>query len=127
MGAIKSGSPPRRWAITHHMKGINPIEDEYEYDYALAVDRAPFPLATGPDRGSIKPTETPMIEKALFGRTGHESTRAVFGGAGLAKATQEEADQVLEVLLRYGINHIDVAAAYGDAELRVAPWLRKHP
>lgn len=68
-----------------------------------------------------------MIEKALFGRTGHESTRAVFGGAALAKATQEEADQVLEVLLRYGINHLDVAASYGDAELRVAPWLRKHP
>jgi len=68
-----------------------------------------------------------MIEKALFGRTGHESTRAVFGGAALSKATQEEADQVLEVLLRYGINHIDVAAGYGDAELRVAPWLRKHP
>jgi aryl-alcohol dehydrogenase-like predicted oxidoreductase len=68
-----------------------------------------------------------MIEKALFGRTGHESTRAVFGGAALSKATQEEADQVLEVLLRYGINHLDVAAGYGDAELRVAPWLRKHP
>jgi aryl-alcohol dehydrogenase-like predicted oxidoreductase len=31
------------------------------------------------------------------------------------------------VLLRYGINHLDVAAGYGDAELRVAPWLRKYP
>jgi aryl-alcohol dehydrogenase-like predicted oxidoreductase len=68
-----------------------------------------------------------MIEKAMFGRTGHESTRAVFGGAALSKATQEEADQALEVLLRYGINHLDVAAGYGDAELRVAPWLRKYP
>jgi aryl-alcohol dehydrogenase-like predicted oxidoreductase len=68
-----------------------------------------------------------MIEKALFGRTGHESTRAVFGGAALSKATQEQADQALEVLLHYGINHLDVAAGYGDAELRVAPWLRKHP
>jgi aryl-alcohol dehydrogenase-like predicted oxidoreductase len=45
----------------------------------------------------------------------------------LSKVTQDEADQTLEVLLRYGINHLDVAAAYGDAELRVAPWLRKHP
>jgi aryl-alcohol dehydrogenase-like predicted oxidoreductase len=69
----------------------------------------------------------PMIEKAMFGRTGHESTRAVFGGAALSKATQEQADQALEVLLRYGINHLDVAAGYGDAELRVAPWLRKYP
>lgn len=68
-----------------------------------------------------------MIEKALFGRTGHESTRAVFGGAGLSKATPEQADQALEVLLRYGINHLDVAAGYGDAELRVAPWLRQYP
>jgi aryl-alcohol dehydrogenase-like predicted oxidoreductase len=68
-----------------------------------------------------------MIEKAMFGRTGHESTRAVFGGAALSKATQEQADQALEVLLRYGINHLDVAAGYGDAELRVAPWLREYP
>jgi aryl-alcohol dehydrogenase-like predicted oxidoreductase len=68
-----------------------------------------------------------MIAKQLFGRTGHESTRAVFGGASLSKVTQDEADQTLEVLLRYGINHIDVAAGYGNAELRVAPWLRKHP
>jgi aryl-alcohol dehydrogenase-like predicted oxidoreductase len=68
-----------------------------------------------------------MITKNLFGRTGHESTRVVFGGAALSKVTQEEADQTLEVLLRYGINHIDVAAGYGDAELRIAPWLKKYP
>src|SRR3982074_641454 len=68
-----------------------------------------------------------MIAKQLFGRTGHQSTRAVFGGASLAKVTQDEADQTLEVLLRYGINHLDVAAGYGDAELRIAPWLRKYP
>lgn len=68
-----------------------------------------------------------MITKQLFGRTGHESTRVVFGGAGLSKVTQDEADQTLKVLLRYGVNHLDVAAGYGDAELRIAPWLRKHP
>src|SRR6202030_4532916 len=68
-----------------------------------------------------------MITKNLFGRTGHESTRVVFGGASLSKVTQDEADQTLEVLLRYGINHLDVAAGYGDAELRVAPWLQKYP
>ena len=68
-----------------------------------------------------------MITKQVFGRTGHESTRVIFGGAALSEVTQEEADHVLEVLLRYGVNHIDVAASYGDAELRVAPWLRKHP
>jgi aryl-alcohol dehydrogenase-like predicted oxidoreductase len=68
-----------------------------------------------------------MITKKLFGRTGHESTRVVFGGASLSKVTQDEADQTLEILLRYGVNHLDVAAGYGDAELRIAPWLKKHP
>jgi aryl-alcohol dehydrogenase-like predicted oxidoreductase len=71
--------------------------------------------------------EETMITKQLFGRTGHESTRTIFGGAALSKVTQDEADQTLKVLLRYGINHIDVAAGYGDAELRIAPWLREHP
>ncbi len=68
-----------------------------------------------------------MISKKPFGRTGHESTRVVFGGASLSKVTQDEADQTLEVLLRYGVNHLDLAAGYGDAELRVAPWLQKYP
>ena len=68
-----------------------------------------------------------MIANQLFGRTGHQSTRTVFGAAGLSKVSQEEADQALEILLRYGVNHIDVAAGYGDAELRIAPWLREHP
>jgi aryl-alcohol dehydrogenase-like predicted oxidoreductase len=68
-----------------------------------------------------------MIATEFFGRTGHQSTRTVFGGASLANVSQDEADQVLEVLLRYGINHLDVAASYGEAELRIAPWLRKRP
>ena len=68
-----------------------------------------------------------MIGRQPFGRTGHESTRTIFGAAALSKVTQDEADQTLEVLLRYGVNHIDVAASYGDAELRIAPWLQKHP
>ena len=58
-----------------------------------------------------------------FGRTGHMSTRAIFGAASLSRVTQKEADRALEVLQRYGVNHIDVAASYGDAELRIAPWL----
>ena len=68
-----------------------------------------------------------MISKHLFGRTGHESTKMIFGGAALSRVTQEEADETLEVLLQYGINHLDIAAGYGEAELRVAPWLKKHP
>jgi aryl-alcohol dehydrogenase-like predicted oxidoreductase len=61
-----------------------------------------------------------------FGSTGHHSTRLIFGGAGLAEVDQGVADRVLEQLLQHGVNHIDVAAGYGDAELRVAPWLRTH-
>ncbi|HEY5954703.1 MAG TPA: aldo/keto reductase [Terrimicrobiaceae bacterium] len=68
-----------------------------------------------------------MIATLPFGRTGHESSRMVFGGAALSQVTQKDADQVLEALLHYGVNHIDVAASYGDAELRVAPWLKQHP
>ncbi len=67
-----------------------------------------------------------MIETLAFGRTGHESTRTIFGAAALARVTQDEADQTLELLRRYGLNHIDVAASYGDAELRLAPWLKMH-
>lgn len=62
-----------------------------------------------------------------FGRTGHQSTRVIFGAASLSRVTQDDADRTLEVLLEHGINHIDVAASYGDAELRVAPWLKRHP
>jgi aryl-alcohol dehydrogenase-like predicted oxidoreductase len=61
-----------------------------------------------------------------FGRSGHMSTRTLFGAASLGSVTQEEADSTLEVLLQYGVNHIDVAAGYGDAELRLAPWLKTH-
>ena len=67
-----------------------------------------------------------MISKKLFGRTGHESTRTLFGAASLSQVTQDEADQTLEVLLKYGVNHIDTAASYGEAELRIGPWMGKH-
>ena len=62
-----------------------------------------------------------------FGRTGHHSSRVIFGGAALSRVSQEVADRTLEVVLEYGVNHIDVAASYGDAELRVKPWLRREP
>lgn len=62
-----------------------------------------------------------------FGRTGHVSTRIIYGAAALSRVSQEVADRSLDVLLAHGINHIDVAASYGEAELRVAPWLKRHP
>lgn len=68
-----------------------------------------------------------MIELADFGRTGHRSTRVIFGAAALGSMSQTKADEVLEVLLEFGVNHLDTAASYGDAELRMAPWLAAHP
>lgn len=68
-----------------------------------------------------------MIATAPFGKTGHESTRTIFGAAALAQLTQAEADPTLELLLEHGVNHIDTAASYGDAELRLAPWLAQNP
>jgi aryl-alcohol dehydrogenase-like predicted oxidoreductase len=67
-----------------------------------------------------------VIAKAAFGRTGHDSTRTIFGAAALASVTQREAHATLDVLLDHGVNHIDTAASYGDSELRVAPWLKQH-
>jgi aryl-alcohol dehydrogenase-like predicted oxidoreductase len=67
------------------------------------------------------------IPKRPFGRTGHDSSRVIFGGAALGAVTQDVADRALDVLLRHDVNHIDVAASYGDAEVRVKPWLQRHP
>jgi aryl-alcohol dehydrogenase-like predicted oxidoreductase len=68
-----------------------------------------------------------VIATSPFGRTGHESTRTIFGAAALGQLSQAEADPTLELLLEHGVNHIDVAASYGDAELRLAPWLARNP
>jgi aryl-alcohol dehydrogenase-like predicted oxidoreductase len=67
-----------------------------------------------------------MIPKLQFGRTGHLSTRVIFGAYAVAKCTQDEADRVLDLLLRYDINHIDTAYSYGDSELRVGPWMKRY-
>ena len=67
-----------------------------------------------------------MIRKQAFGKTGHMSTVTLFGAAALAQVTQEEADRALETLQEYGVNHIDTAASYGEAELRIGPWMRYH-
>ncbi len=67
-----------------------------------------------------------MIQQAAFGRTGHISTRTLFGAASLSQVSQADADRTLDVLLEYGVNHIDAAASYGDAELRIGPWMAQY-
>jgi aryl-alcohol dehydrogenase-like predicted oxidoreductase len=66
------------------------------------------------------------IAKKEFGRTGHLSTRLLFGAAAFGGVTQDEADRTMELLIENGINHIDTAASYGESELRLGPWMEKH-
>jgi aryl-alcohol dehydrogenase-like predicted oxidoreductase len=54
------------------------------------------------------------------------SSVTLFGAAALSRVTQAEADRTLDLLLEYGVNHIDTAASYGDAELRIGPWMARH-
>jgi aryl-alcohol dehydrogenase-like predicted oxidoreductase len=67
-----------------------------------------------------------MIPTAPFGRTGHHSTRVIFGAAALGGMSQERADTTLAAIHEWGINHIDTAAAYGASEDRLKPWLAVH-
>ena len=67
-----------------------------------------------------------MIPRLGFGRTGHESTRLIFGAAALFNATPEQNERALGLLLENGINHIDCAASYGHAELRLGEWMPEH-
>jgi aryl-alcohol dehydrogenase-like predicted oxidoreductase len=67
-----------------------------------------------------------MIALQPFGHTGHESTRILFGAAAIGNVSQREADQTMELIREHGINHIDTAASYGDAELRLGPWMETH-
>jgi aryl-alcohol dehydrogenase-like predicted oxidoreductase len=63
--------------------------------------------------------------KRRFGRSGHMSTIAIFGGAAFGGVSQQEADRVMEMIIEAGINHIDIAPSYGQAEERVGPWMKR--
>src|SRR3990172_6189332 len=63
------------------------------------------------------------METRRFGRTGHMSTVAIFGGAAFWEISQSDADKVMEMVIEAGINHIDIAPSYGQAEIRVGPWM----
>ena len=65
------------------------------------------------------------MEKRRFGRTKHESTIAIFGGAAFWDVTQQQADATMQLVVESGINHIDIAPSYGKAETLVGPWLKR--
>jgi aryl-alcohol dehydrogenase-like predicted oxidoreductase len=67
-----------------------------------------------------------MIPTSPFGRTGHASTRLLFGAAALGAMSQERADATLALVDQAGINHIDTAASYGASEDRLRPFLAQH-
>jgi aryl-alcohol dehydrogenase-like predicted oxidoreductase len=67
-----------------------------------------------------------MLPVSPFGRTGHLSTRVIFGAAALGGMSQDRADRTLALITEAGVNHIDTAASYGASEDRLAPWLATH-
>jgi aryl-alcohol dehydrogenase-like predicted oxidoreductase len=67
-----------------------------------------------------------MITKIPFGKTGHLSSRTLLGAAAFGNVSQDEADAAIELSISYGVNHFDTAASYGDAELRLGSWFRRH-
>jgi aryl-alcohol dehydrogenase-like predicted oxidoreductase len=65
------------------------------------------------------------MEKRRLGKTGHNSTIAILGAVAFGQVSQEETDRAVETILQFGVNHIDVAPSYGEAELRLGPWMEK--
>ncbi len=63
------------------------------------------------------------MEYRRLGRLGHESSVLIYGAAALSESDQDTADRSVQEALDAGINHFDVAASYGDAELRLGPWM----
>jgi aryl-alcohol dehydrogenase-like predicted oxidoreductase len=63
------------------------------------------------------------MEQRRFGRTGQLSAVAIFGAAAFWNVSQAVADGVMEQVINAGVNHIDVAPSYGEAEQRLGPWL----
>jgi aryl-alcohol dehydrogenase-like predicted oxidoreductase len=67
-----------------------------------------------------------MIPLEDFGRTGHRSSRVIFGAAAFWKANPKVADSALALLREHGVNHIDVAASYGEAEDHIGVWMDRY-
>jgi aryl-alcohol dehydrogenase-like predicted oxidoreductase len=67
-----------------------------------------------------------LITRQAFGRSGHLSSRILLGAAAFSEVTQAETDAALELALSLGVNHVDVAASYGEAEIRIGNWINRH-
>jgi len=67
-----------------------------------------------------------MIPTLSFGRSGHPSTRTIFGAAAFMDTPQKEVDATMELLLQNGVNHVDTASSYGKSEQLLGDWIRRH-
>ena len=67
-----------------------------------------------------------MIDTIPFGKTGHQSSRTIFGAVSLWNVSQYDADRTLDLLWEFGVNHIDTAPSYGESELRLGPWMKNY-
>ena len=67
-----------------------------------------------------------MIARQPFGRIGHQSSRALFGAAALGNVSQADADATMDLLAEFGVNHVDTAVIYGESEVRLGSWIRRH-
>jgi aryl-alcohol dehydrogenase-like predicted oxidoreductase len=63
------------------------------------------------------------METRRLGRLDHQSSVLIYGAAALGEVSQDVADRSIREALDGGINHFDVAADYGEAELRLGPWM----
>lgn len=63
------------------------------------------------------------MQTRRFGRTGHQSTVAIFGAFAISQGTQEQADTIMDMVIKSGVNHIDIAPSYGISEERLSPWM----
>ncbi|MFX1335422.1 MAG: aldo/keto reductase [Promethearchaeota archaeon] len=72
------------------------------------------------------------MKQRQFGETGYKASIITLGGCALgwlheqeSKTAQERADKAIEEVIKGGINIIDVAPSYGEAEVRLSPWMQK--
>jgi aryl-alcohol dehydrogenase-like predicted oxidoreductase len=70
--------------------------------------------------------EKRMIPTLSFGRTGHQSTRTIFGAAAFWETPQKDVDAAMDLILQNGVNHVDTAASYGQAEKVLGDWIQRH-
>lgn len=66
------------------------------------------------------------MEQRRLGRTEHRSTVVALGGAALGNVDQPTADRAIGYAFEHGVNHVDVAPGYGEAEVRLAPWMPEY-